>query len=203
MYTVNTQTQIANSNTNFIDTGIHENVEMTNIEYKISPNGNKMIVFSFAAPTGETLTHTEWEPKDNDPEKEKAKQLNQIQRIKQIAVSVIPENEFVIEAKDFEEFCRKTQFIIGNRYVGKKLRIKVVYNNGGYTSLPNYGYFIEPMSVPQEKSKLKIISIDRMTRETPDKEPTGEANPFATVEKVKNNQPTASYANIGTDNLPF
>lgn len=168
----------ADGSVNFMDSGIHENVELKGIRYGISPNvGNKFIVFEFEDNRGRRLAHTEYEPKDQDDTRLNQKITNQIKRIKHIAKRYMPEDTFDIEVSDFESFAKKTIELFGIKFVDKKVRIKVTYSNTGYTSLPNYTPFIESMDVPKEESRLEILSIDQMTRERADRE-TPIANPL-------------------------
>lgn len=178
MYNVNKNIDSESRTTNFIDVGIHENVNLIGVEYKVVPeNGNEFMVFHFEK-DGKKLSHTEWKPKDADQSKLENKTLNQIKRVKHIVTKFIPKDLYVFDAVDFKSFCEATIRLLGNSYVGKKVRIKVVYSNNNYTSLPNYVPFIEEMSVPVAETKLEILSIDKMTRDKADAEPVAETNPF-------------------------
>jgi hypothetical protein len=168
--TINSEARQAN----FIDIGIHDNVELKSIEYKISPNNNPFLVLTFEK-DGKTLTHTEYEPKDKDGNVLEDKKLNQIKRLKHIATKFVSEEEFTIEAETFESFCKSIIRILKGRFEGKKVRIKVVYSNKNFTAFPRYVPFIERMDVP--KSGLEILSIDKMTKDSPDKV-VGDANPY-------------------------
>lgn len=163
---------------NFLDVGIHENVEMIRVEYNKTEK-NEFIAFYFQGPTGEKLSHTEWKPTGDDAAKVADKELNQMSRIKQIVLNFMPKEQFVFQANSFEEFAKKVIELLGTKFVGVKLRLKVVYS-GKYTSLPNYWKFrfIERMDeVPAEKSKIKVLSIDKMVRPSADPLPTN-TNPF-------------------------
>ena len=180
MYNVNKNIDSESRSANFLDVGIHEDVELKGIEYKVSPDiGNEFMVFHFEK-DGKQLSHTEWKPKDVDPEKLENKTNNQIKRVKHIVTKFISEDLYVFEVNDFKSFCLATIKLLGNAYVGKKIRIKVVYSFSNYTSLPNYVPFIEKMEVPKEQSKLEILSIDKMTKERADVEPAVQTNPFET-----------------------
>lgn len=162
--------------TNFIDVGIHEDVLLKDVEYKVSTQGNQYLVFHFEK-DGKALSHTEWEPSDDDPQKLENKTNNQIKRIKHIVTKFIPEDQYIIDVEDFKAFCESTLNLLGQNYLEKLVRLKVVYNFNNYTSLPNYTPFIEKMEVTKDKSRLEIISIDKMTRDRPDVEQT-QTNPF-------------------------
>lgn len=180
MYNVTAELPYESTSDNFMDVGIHENVEMTRVEYGKTEK-NEFIAFYFVGADGSKLSHTEWKPTlrtDDTAEKLAEKELNQMSRIKQIVLNFIPENNFVFQANSFEDFAKKVIALLGTSYLGVKLRVKVVYS-GKYTSLPTYWKFrfIERMDqVPADKSKIKVLSIDKMNR-TPDPIPTN-TNPF-------------------------
>lgn len=181
---------------NFIDVGIHENVELTNVRYDVSPNGNEFLAFDFQDEKGKTLSHTEWSPGDGQD----SKILNQMKRVRHIVVKYIPEENFIFEAQNFKEFATKTIELLGDAYKGKKVRLKVTYNTNNWADLPNYLPFIELMDVPKEKSKLEIISIDKMQKDTqPDPVPQA-TNPF---ESGSTNQSVQTNTVSNSDDLPF
>lgn len=173
--------------TNFMDVGIQENVELIDIRFDKSPNDNKFLVFKFKNERGQELSHTEWEPTDKDETRLNQKITNQIKRIKHIAKRYMPEDAFDINASDFEGFALKTIQLFGDKFKGVKVRVKVVYSNSNYTSLPNYVPFLENMSVPKEDSKLEILSIDKMVRDRADRE-TPVANPLDVINDTPNTE---------------
>jgi hypothetical protein len=181
----------------FMDVGIHENVEMTRIEYGISEKGNEFLAFYFKNEAGEIGSHTEWIPKGNSTEEIEKKELNQMSRIKQIVKTFISLERFVFSAESFEDFAKKTIQILGDSYKGIKIRVKMVYS-GKYTSLPKpwKARFIERMDNngyygdAKGESKIKILSIDPMVRPLADTVPTI-TNPFEIA------------PSIATSNLPF
>ena len=172
----------------FMDAGIHENVELTKVETGISPNGNKFLAFYFRNELGETGSHTEWETTNEDPAKKLEKELNQISRVKQIATCFMPAEQFVFQAKDFQDFAYKTVNLLSSKITGVKLRVKFVYpkETSKFTSLPSYWRFrfIERMDnngfygdKAVEKSNVKILSMDRVSRPKADTPPVV-INPF-------------------------
>lgn len=186
MYNVTVNLPSEQKESRFIDAGIHENIEMTSIEYKKNDAGSEFIAFYFINPlTGAKGSHTEWKSRANTPEELVTKEMNQMSRIKQIALCFISEEQFVFSAISFEDFAIKTIEKIGDSYKGVKLRVKFVYSNGKYTSLPNYWKFrfIERMDnngkygqEKQDKTSIEAMSIDKLTR-TPDPISSTE-NPF-------------------------
>lgn len=208
---INSETRV----NNFMGPGIHENVELKHTEddkypiiYGESKKGNKFAAFHFINDKGEILIHTEYEPSDDNQEKLENKTLNQIKRFKHIITKFVPEENFIFEATNFEEFVNKTIAILGNSYKGKKVRIKVVLNNNDYTTLPNYVPFIENMEVTNSKLSINT-AMDKIVKGSPDVETTTSANPFAnTVEMAdaEGTYPDGIQATMDSDNaetLPF
>lgn len=185
LYSVNKDTnadQTLDSSSVFLEAGIHENAELKSVEFKTLDSGTKFIAFYFEDTNGYKMSHTEYEPKQtpgSTDEQYHDKVANQISRIKQIVTKFIPDEEFIIEVDTFDAFGKRVISLLGERYVGKKIRIKVVYSDKGYTTLPRYWkfQFIESMDIPQDKSKIRILSIDNISRPKPNKEETVK-NPF-------------------------
>ena len=203
-YAITPQLESEARTRNFIDVGIHENVELVDIKYGLSPNNNKFVVFTFEK-DGKQLTHTEWEPNDKDPAVLDSKIANQMKRFKHIATKFISNDEFVIDANDFESFAKAYIDKLTDKYNGKKVRVKVIYSNSGFTTLPKYVPFIESMDVPKEKSQLEILSIDKMSRDTNSSftSPTStDTDPFNTDNAVGENLEVANEA-VAEDKPPF
>lgn len=179
---------------NFIDVGIHENVELYKIVAGTSDKGNDFLAFYFKNENGKELSHTEWKPIANTAEQEKSKITNQMKRVKHIATKFIPGKEFVFNVENFKDFAEKTKALLENKIQGVKVRIKAVYDFNNYVSLPKYTPFIENMSVPKEKSRLEISSIDKMIRDKVSDVEVPVDNPF--------NDATDSNENTES-NLPF
>jgi hypothetical protein len=201
IYNVTKELQSEGSESSFMDVGIHENVKMTNVEYGITDKGNEFLAFYFVNETGEQLSHTEWKPSANlEAQKLESAVINQMKRIKQIVTKFVPESEFVFVARSFKEFAESVVRVLGKRYEGKRVRIKVVYS-GKYTSLPSYTkfQFIESMDIPKEKSKIKILSLDKMSREVKPDVETPTIDPISVL-----TSDLKSPSNTGTtENLPF
>jgi hypothetical protein len=198
-YIVNKSINSEGRKLNFIEPGIHDNVVLISIEFKISPNNNFFLVFTFEK-DGKKLTHTEYEPKDRNGSILEDKKLNQIIRLKHIATKYISEEEFDFEANDFESFCQTMLKKLKGKYEGKKMRIKVVFSNKNFTSLPRYVPFIESMDVSKEKSRLEISSIDKMVKDAPDKS-TERPNPYKDF--VPDEVEVFEETSTKEDDLPF
>jgi hypothetical protein len=209
-YTVNNTVNTELSTSNYMEAGIHENVELTKVEYGVSPNNSEkeFIAFYFNDETGTQLSHTEWKPKDGFDTTPKTI-ANQIARIKQIVcgplqynknnVLINPESitflhpdKYNIDVDNFKDFATKTISLLGDTFKGKLVRIKAVYSNTGYITLPSYSKFafIEPMTISLDKSKIRILSMDKITRPI-QQAATSNANPFDT--SVVPTQPKDEY----------
>jgi hypothetical protein len=198
---------------NFMAPGIHENCELKNtkdaaqypIVYGESAKGKKFAAFHFINSKNESLIHTEWEPFDENEEKLANKTNNQIKRFKHIITKFVPKESFEgFTVNNFEDFVKKSIQILGTKYVGVKVRLKVTLNNSNYTSLPNYTPFIELMSVPKEDSVLSInTAMDKMIKDKPDQESNGSVNPFATAANTADLKTFESYPNSDINQMPF
>jgi hypothetical protein len=201
MYNVPVNLPFESKDAGFMDVGIHENVELTRVEY--GKTSNEFIAFYFVGADGSKLSYTAWKPSlkgDETAERLVEKELNQMSNLKQIVSCFIPSERFAFPANDYEDFAKKIIELLGTTFVGVKLRVKVVYS-GKYTSLPQYWKprFIERMDnngsygdKQSDKSKIKMLSIDIKERKA-DPIPTN-TNPFAT---------TQNAPSLTTNEIPF
>lgn len=84
----------------------------------------------------------------------------------------------------------------------KKLRVKVVYNDKGYTTLPNYAKytFIEPMELAEGKaSSIAMLNIDQFTKPVVADKEVKNDNPFNATSSETNTQALTDP----TNDLPF
>ena len=202
-YNITADFESDNSGTNFMDVGIHENVELTRIVYNTTDKGNQFLAFYFKNETGAELSHTEWEPGDQDLEKLQSKTQNQMKRVHHIMTKFMTKEEAKIKVSSFKEFAEAVISKMANKYVGKKVRVKVIYSWNDFTSLPKYTPFIETMDIAKEDSKLKISSIDKMVKDKKDKETSTVVNIFDQVEDNTQGNPELASAEGKTNDLPF
>ena len=180
MYQMNQEVQSEGMSTKLFELGISENNEMTNVSMETASNGNKFLKFSFVSADGGNLSHLEW-PIDSAVEGWEKKLTSQMKRVKHIMTKFLPEDKCMITANDFDGFCNQVIALLGNSYVGKKLRVKTVYSYNNYISIPKYVPFLEDMNV--EKTKLNISSFDKMEKDEAD-------NPSALNSNASNNAAT-------------
>lgn len=158
----------------FVPTGIHENLELTEVVYKPTET-SEFLAFYFVDENGNTLSHTEWPTKKskaitemNDDEKDQYFSFVRRQRelVHQILAAILETDEFPLRGNTFKEFAESAIQALANKSKGKKVRAKVVYDYRGFTSLannPSYR-FIEPMSVSKENSEIELLESDNLTR---------------------------------------
>lgn len=181
LYVINKNTQVG-STPNYQEPGINDNNELVEVKYTTSPKGNPFLSFTWKNESGAPVTLTEWPPRMDRPfetmSKEDQERIkwgidSQMSRIKQILEVYIGKIEDeVINSASFEEVAKKVITLLGDSYKDKKVRIKVVYDNRGYTIVSNRAnyVFIESMNVPKEETKIKILGGDLMERPKKDKE---------------------------------
>jgi hypothetical protein len=170
MINTSTALNIAKKDVSFLDADIHDNVSFEKIRHEKSPNGNNFIEFTFNK-NGAAMTHTEYEPTrfpDQTEENFIEKVNTQVARILQILEAFYDREKLKnFEAASFNAFAQWVVSLMnGVNKDEAKVRLKVVYNNSGYTTLPRYAVytFIESMNIPASKSKIKRLGIDQFER---------------------------------------
>ena len=175
---------------NYVDVGIHDNMELTEVKVDTSPKGNNFLAFTFTDPDGRVLTKTEWQPTGQEDDVLLKKVHNQAKRIKHIMTKFMGTEHTKIEydTDQWVKYASTVKAKLDAVRVGVKVRIKAVYDNQNYVTLPNYTPFIERMDI--EKTTLAIQTIDKVTRDVPDTEtkvdnplevPSQAADPIATA----------------------
>lgn len=188
-YNIASALNVEKADKNFIEAGIHENIKLEGVRAEKSQNGNNFIEFKFSNDFGGTFTHTEFEPsaRPTDTAEQIAdKNNNQLSRILQLMLVFISREELlagVAQLDSFESLSQWVKALLDRANKGQKMRIKVVYNDRGFTTLPKYARytFIESMEVPVENTKIKSLQIDIFKRPevVADKENLLVTSPFA------------------------
>lgn len=196
--------EVSDFKSKYMPAGINENVTLDKVEVKVSPNGNKMFDITFVNEQGQTAIHTEWEPKMAPWMKDKSdlerNQARQYKKMLQILLCFYTDEQINFEGDDFMGFANYIAMMLNAADKTKKLRLKLVYNKDGYTTLPTAvdDAFIEPMALEDGASyKVQTNAKDVIVRPvTADKEVKND-NPFTTPEVA-----TTAFENK-TDDLPF
>ena len=187
---------IDNSN-KYLEAGIHENVSLVSARTEKSINGNTFLEIKFEK-DGKSLVHTEWESNKFPEMTEEAYQervSRQVKRVLQILSCFYPKEALVFAGATYKEFAEWAANLLNTADKTKLVRVKIVYNNKGYTTLPSYCKFtfIEPMELPEgEKSKITILNIDQITRPVVADNEAKETNPLEGTTEISTN-----------DDLPF
>lgn len=196
---------ISKNDIKFLPAGIVENVVLKSVKTEMSPNGNQFLEIIFEK-EGATLTHTEWKPTIGGyvttEEQLQTKMDKQYSRMLQILNCYYKDEELDFNGETFEQFAQWVTDMLNKVDKSKKLRVKIVYNDKGYTTLPNYAKytFIEPMELPEGKtSSIVELNIDQFTKPVVADKETKNDNPFQSTSPSTNMQ---AFENK-TDDLPF
>ena len=204
--------EVSDFKSKYMNAGINEGVSIDKVEVKVSPNGNKMFDITFINEQGQTAVHTEWEPKMAPWMKDKSdlerNQARQFKKMLQILMCYYTDEQINFEGEDFMSFANYIATMLNAADKTKKLRLKLVYNKDGYTTIPTAvdDTFIEPMNVTE--SKIQITAKDIVVRPIiADKEVTVN-NPFVTSTMTTAptfTEPSVATAafNNNTNDLPF
>jgi hypothetical protein len=192
-------TELANkietvSGSKYLEAGIHDDVKLVSARTAVSMNGNNFLEIKFEK-DGKELTHTEWEPSRGSMDEEAfAKKCDtQFKRMEQI-LKCFTNEQLTFVGASFKELCEWVQSHLNKADLNTLLRVKVVYNTNGYTSLPKYAAFtfIEPMTVVNEgKSMITKLGIDLFEKPIVADTEKSNPNPFTvgtTVEPEDPNQ---------------
>lgn len=200
MYSTKTATTNVESQGAYMPVGINDNVTLANCEVLKSPQGRDYIKFEFVNENGQIAQMTEWKNEknmwiktDDDLQQRDNQQFGRILQILGSIAENLPEVEF-------NSFAEMINWVasVAKQYIplNKKLRLKVIYDNKGYTKVSNYGIFVEPMTTTE--SQIKLLKRDLLERPiVADKEPA--TDPFGTSTDV----PISDNLSTGADDLPF
>lgn len=193
----------SSNNTKYLEAGIHDNVKFMSVKTAVSPTGKNFIEFRFEK-DGKELVHTEWEPRERAEDTEEQNQnkaTNQVTRINRILRCFYPKEVLNFTGSSYKEFTNWVVAMLNAANKDTLLKVKVVYNKDGYTTLPSYVSFaaIEPMNIPmgfyeegENESMIKEIKgIDLFVKPVVSDKETVVVNPL----EVKSETPS--------DDLPF
>lgn len=187
-----------NNGNKYLEAGIHDDVKLVSARAATSINSNKFLEIKFEK-EGKELVHTEWEPTPNptvSAEENQKKATNQVSRIMQILKCFYPKEALTFSGESYSEFINWVVNLLNAADKSKLVRLKVVYNSKGYTTLPNYAkfMFIEPMNLPEgQSSKISILGIDTIVK----------PNIIADKETVETNPLESTNTTSSANDLPF
>jgi hypothetical protein len=190
---------ISKNDIKYLPAGIITDVTLKDVRTDVSPSGNRFFEITFEK-DGATLTHTEWEPKlggyTTTAEQLQQKEDNQYSRMLQILHCFYDDALLNFNGETFEQFAKWIVMMLSAADKSKLLRVKIVYDNKGYTTLPAYAKytFIEPMELPEgETSAIAELGIDKFARPVKADAETPVTNPL---------EASAALSNA-TNDLPF
>ena len=171
MYSSQRAQAIQKKDVAYLSAGIHDNVLLDSYRTETSVAGNTFIELKFVK-DGQSVLVTEWEPSKgpntNDADFNN-KCDNQFKRIDQILSCFYPDDkDREFEGEDFKDLVAWVIDKLDKADKSILLRVKVVYNDKGYTTLPKYAKytFIEPMSkVNEGKSVIvnPLMQVDNIS----------------------------------------
>lgn len=187
------------NNTKYLEAGIHDNVKFTSVKTAVSPTGRNFIEFRFEK-DGKELVHTEWEPRERAEDTEEQNQnkaTNQVTRINRILRCFYPKEVLNFTGSSYKEFTNWVVAMLNAANKDTLLKVKVVYNRDGYTTLPSYVKFaaIEPMNIPMgfyeegknESMIREITGIDLFVKPVVSDKETVETNPLEVEQDIVDN----------------
>ena len=188
-------------NSSYMPVGINENISLKGINVSKSPTGRDFLEFTFENQEGQTVTMTEWKNEknmwittDEDLQKRDNQQFGRILQI----IDAVKGTHDEFEGSSFVEminWAKNQIFPVGATQVPMSyVRLKVVYDKKGFTTISRNGIFIEPMSVTE--SQIKLWKNDLLERPiVADKEPA--ADPLSVTAAP------VTETSTGADDLPF
>jgi hypothetical protein len=183
-------------NGSYMPVGINDNITLKEVNVMKSPQGRDYLEFVFENEQGQTVSFTEWKNELNtwikNADDLQKRDDQQFGRILQVVKCFKEEPDF--EGSSFAEMINwvKTTLTTIGEWDKQPLRIKVVYDKKGYTTVSRNGIYVEPMCV--EQSQIKLWKNDLLERPVqPDKEDDPLGTTTAPVTETK----------TGADDLPF
>lgn len=198
MYSTKTATTNNNEfNDSYMPVGINDNVTLKEVNVNKSPQGKDYLEFVFQNEEGKTASFTEWKNEKNTwiktDEDLQNRDNKQFGRILQIVKCFKNDPEF--EGSSFVEMINwvKTTLTTISEWDKTPLRLKVIYDKKGYTTVSKNGIYVEPMST--EESQIKLWKNDLLER------PIVADNESSTDPLTQQSTPVTEKN--GADDLPF
>lgn len=154
-------------NSNYMPVGINENVTLKEVNVKKSTNGKDFLEIIFENDKGQTASMSEWKNEKNQWIKTNEDLQNrdnaQFGRLLSIIECFYPQGIEDTTLNTFAEMINWVKSKLDPMIATKKaLRLKVIYDKRGYTTVSNNGVFVELKDV--EKSQMKLFKRDLLER---------------------------------------
>lgn len=189
----------------YMPVGINENVFLKEVNVRKSPTNRDFLEIIFENGAGQTASMSEWKNEKNQwikTDEDLQKRDNaQFGRLMQIINCFYPsvEDTTLNTFSDMINWVKsKLDPMISTK---KELRLKVVYDKRGYTTISSNGIFVEPMTT--ETSQIKQFARDLFERPV---QADNEANADPLAPKTGSTPDTEKkdpFANNNSNDLPF
>ena len=150
----------------YISAGINDNVFLKEVNVKKSPTGKDFLEIIFENADGQTASLSEWKNEkglytktDDDLQRADNAQFGRMMQIINCFYETIEDTTLNSFADMINWVSSKLTPMIATK---KALRLKVVYDKKGYTTISRNGIFVEPMTV--EKTQIKKFARDIFER---------------------------------------
>lgn len=185
----------------YMPVGINDNVTLKEITAKKSPQGKDFLEIIFENAEGQTATMSVWKNEkglfiktDEDLQRRDNAQFGNMMQIINCFYPTTEDTTLNSFKEMIDWVVSKLTPMIATK---KALRLKVIYDNKGYTKVSTNGMFVEPMDVAE--SQIKLFKSDRLERPVQaDNEQSND--PLAAG---NSSTPAASENADASDNLPF
>ena len=186
----------------YMPVGINENITLKEVNVNKSPQGLDFLEIIFQNSEGQTVTMTEWKNTKNmwikTDEDLQRRDNQQFGRILQV-IDAVKGSHGDFEGSSFIEMITWAKACLAGD--SKNVRLKVIYDKKGYTTVSKNGIFIESMDVAE--SQIKLWKNDLLERPVQaDVEKPIDPLVAAAAEAVKLNAPVTADS-TGADDLPF
>lgn len=167
---------------NYMPVGINEDVYLKEVNVRVSTNGKDFLEIIFENASGQTASMSVWKNEknqwiktDEELQQRDNAQFGQMMQILNCYYDKIEDTTL----NTFKEMINWVKSQLDPKIDSKKpLRLKVIYDNRGYTKVSTNGIFVEPMDVAS--SQIKLFKRDTLERPVQaDKETP--ADPLATT----------------------
>ena len=190
----------------YMSAGINDNVYLKEVNVKKSPTGKDFLEIVFENEDGQTASLSEWKNEkglytktDDDLQKADNAQFGRMMQIINCFYETIEDTTLNSFVDMINWVSSKLTPMIATK---KALRLKVVYDKKGYTTISRNGIFVEPMTV--EETQIKKFARDLFERPV-QADNEANADPLAgNSTQGSESTPSNPFANEGAkDELPF
>jgi hypothetical protein len=168
MYGFNDSTESEELQSNYLEPGIQENLEFTEIAFVPEKDDSSAYLnVEMIGPGDKTVNRRYYQPKMGGfvtDEAELKKAVNKFNKVLANLARKFLGEDYVAQGNSFESVCKKVISDIGDKYKGVKLRAVVVLNTNNFPTLRGYAPVWELMTVDAKDSKLKIQTYDKVSQ---------------------------------------